>query len=307
MVNLYSQIFCPEKIGMNNPPHQDQKESWSAFKRPLALFKKKGKVDLSWDDEGVLPKILSLDTEFVFQRMTEETLRAVAAKPGASVLDVGCGRAIDAATLAKTGALLYGCDPSFLMLRKAREWVKGSAQVVYLVRCLAENLPFRQEVFSRVYCKGAIDHFSDPESAVAEMCRVAQRGGKIIIAVANMESLSCTLGRKVNALFKFLFKKEIPPPHIWELPPDHNFKFDYSTLKTLANNFLRAGKIKAVSLFWGFPKWGRFLKTLPRSIGLTILRVFDVIASWYPPWGDVLILVGHPQKFDLKERRELNG
>jgi len=32
--------------------------------------------DLDWDDEGVLPPVLSPDTEFVFQRMTEETLKA---------------------------------------------------------------------------------------------------------------------------------------------------------------------------------------------------------------------------------------
>ncbi len=117
------------------------------FKGPLQLFSKKGKVDLSWDDEGVLPKILSIDTKFVFQRMTEETLKAIDAEKGGVVLDVGCGRAIDAVALAQKGIIICGCDPSPIMLRKAKEWIKNSGQMVTLVRSLAEDLPFRREVF----------------------------------------------------------------------------------------------------------------------------------------------------------------
>ena len=46
----------------------------------------KRKVDLNWDDEHVLPAVLSPDTEFVFQRMTEETLRAAGVNPTARSL-----------------------------------------------------------------------------------------------------------------------------------------------------------------------------------------------------------------------------
>ena len=272
------------------------------FAGPSQLFHKKGKVDLSWDDEGVLPKILSLDTEFVFQRMTEETLQAVDAEKGSVVLDVACGRAIDAVSLAKKGVVIYGCDPSAIMLCKAKEWVKNSGQIVTLVRSLAEDLPFRQEVFSRVYCKGAIDHFANPERALAEMCRVTKKGGKVIIAAANLDSLSCTLAKGINSLFKFFLKREIALPHIWETPADHNFKFNYPTLQALGKIFLLKYRLKGVSLFWGFPKWAKFLKNLPRSWGLKILKIFDWWASWYAPWGDVLIMVGQPRKFGAEGR-----
>lgn len=272
------------------------------FKSPSQFFLKKGRVDLCWDDEGVLPKILSMDTEFVFQRMTEETLKAVDVENGGMVLDVGCGRAIDAVSLAQKGGVIYGCDPSPIMLRKAKEWIKNSGQVVTLVRSLAEDLPFRQEVFSRVYCKGAIDHFANPEKALAEMCRVTKRDGKVIIAVANLESLSCTLAKGLNSLFKFFFKNEIAGPHIWEAPADHNFKFNYPLLKALGKKFLQEHCLKGISLFWGFPKWSKFLKNLPRSWGLNILKIFDCWASWYAPWGDVLIMVGQPRKFGPEGR-----
>ncbi|MGQ9693415.1 MAG: class I SAM-dependent methyltransferase [Thermodesulfobacteriota bacterium] len=275
------------------------------FEGPGQLFHKKGKVDLSWDDEGVLPKILSLDTEFVFRRMTEETLAAVAAEKGSVVLDVGCGRAIDAIALAKKGLCLYACDPSPIMLHKAKEGIEKSGQMVTLVRSLAEDLPFRPEVFSRVYCKGAIDHFANPEQALAEMCRVTKRGGKVIIAVANLESLSCALAKGINTLFKFFLNKEIARPHIWETPADHNFKFTYPTLRALGKIFLQRHSLKGISLFWGFPKWSKFLKNLPRCWGLKILKIFDWWASWYAPWGDVLIMVGQPRKIGREEGRKI--
>lgn len=275
------------------------------FEGPGQLFHNKGKVDFSWDDEGVLPKILSLDTEFVFRRMTEETLEAVAAEKGSVVLDVGCGRAIDAVSLAQKGLCLYGCDPSPIMLRKAKEWIENSGQNVTLVRSLAEDLPFRPEVFFRVYCKGAIDHFANPERALAEMCRVTKKGGKVIIAAANLDSLSCTLAKGINALFKFFLKREIAPPHIWETPADHNFKFNYPTLQALGKIFLQKYRLKGVSLFWGFPKWAKFLKNLPRSWGLKILKIFDWWASRYASWGDVLIMVGQPRKIGREEGRKI--
>ncbi len=261
------------------------------------IFQKRGRSDLAWDDEKVLPKSFSLDTKFVFQRMTEETIQAVAGERGGFILDVGCGRAIDAVSLAKEGAIIFGCDPSPIMLRKAKEWIDNSGQIVTLVRSVAENLPFRTEVFSRVYCKGAIDHFVDPGEALAEMCRVTKKEGKVIIAVANLGSLSCALARGINLLFKFFFKKEIASPHIWEVPADHNFKFNYSTLQTLGDFFLKGHRIKGTSLFWGLPRWSKFLKALPPSLASRILKLFDLLASWYAPWGDVLIMVGQPRKF----------
>jgi SAM-dependent methyltransferase len=158
----------------------------------------KPKADLNWDDEGVLPAVLSPDTEFVFRRMTEETLKAAAAANSCRVLDVGCGRAIDAAALAKKGGLLFGCEPSRIMLRKAREGLRKSGETVRLVGSLAETLPFAGQSFHRVVCKGAIDHFFSPERAVGEMGRVACLGGKVVISVANFESLSCFLSWNLN-------------------------------------------------------------------------------------------------------------
>jgi SAM-dependent methyltransferase len=267
-----------------------------------------GGVDLNWNDDDVLPAELSRDTEFVFQRMTDETLRAVQTGNGLRVLDVGCGRAIDAASMAKDGGVLFGCEPSRVMLRKAQEWVRKVEESVTLVSSLAEELPFMNNTFTRVVCKGAIDHFQDPQRAVSEMCRVTSSEGKVVISVANFESLSCLLARKLNLLSQRIFGREIRRPRIWEVPADHTFKFDYPSITALAGQHLRVDLIRGVSLLWGFPRWSNALKIIPRSLGLILLRFLDKIASWHPAWSDVLIISGRPLKDLLgRDRSEKDG
>jgi SAM-dependent methyltransferase len=252
-------------------------------------------VDLDWNDEDVLPPVLSPDTEFVFQRMTEETLAATGAENTHRVLDVGCGRAVDAAVLARKGGILFGCEPSRIMLRRAKEGLKNSAGTVWLVSSLAENLPFASLAFHRVVCKGAIDHFLNPDRAVSEMCRVTSANGKVVISVANYESLSCFWSRNLNRLARRVRGREIPPPHIWEVPKDHTFKFDYPTILSLARKYLQIESICGVSLLWGFPRWSNLLKRIPRPMALILLRCLDKIANGHPDWGDVLVVVGKPR------------
>jgi SAM-dependent methyltransferase len=253
------------------------------------------RANLDWDDEDVLPAVLSRDTEFVFRRMTEETLKAAETRASHRVLDVGCGRGIDALALARKGGTLFGCEPSRVMLHKAKEGVKNSGGVFRLVSSLAEGLPFAHRAFQRVLCKGAIDHFLDPDQAVAEMCRVASLEGKVVISVANFESLSCFLARSLNRLAQRISGRGIPPPHIWKIPRDHTYKFDYPTILGLAGKYLRVESIRAVSLLWGFPWWARSLNRIPQPLALILLRCLDKIASWHPDWGDVLIVVGRPR------------
>lgn len=264
------------------------------------------KVDLEWNDDHVLPPVLSLDTEFVFQRMTDETLRAVQSGNGHQVLDVGCGRGIDAVSMAKKGGVLIGCEPSRVMIRKAKEWVRDAGEMVRLVRSLAEDLPFLSDSFTRVVCKGAIDHFSNPDRAVAEMGRVTSLGGKVVISVANFASLSCFLSRSLNRLSQRFLGREISCLHIWEIPADHTFKFDYSTILSLVRRHLQVECIQGVSLLWGSPHWSNLLQKIPRSSALILLRFLDRIASWNPTWSDVLIITGRPVR-NLSGRGVKNG
>jgi len=261
------------------------------------------KVDLNWDDEHVLPAVLSPDTEFVFRRMTEETLRAAMAGDSRRVLDVGCGRALDAAALSRRGGRLFGCEPSRVMLRKASEGLRKSGEKVRLVGSLAEILPFPGQTFHRVVCKGAIDHFLSPDRAVGEMTRVADANGKVILSVANFESLSCSLSRGLNRLVRRIWGRDLPPPRIWEIPKDHTHKFDYPTLLFLSNKHLRVESVRGVSLLWGFPRWSSFLKRIPPPLASILLRSLDRIAYCFPGWSDVLVLVGRPRNHHPGKKR----
>jgi SAM-dependent methyltransferase len=226
--------------------------------------------------------------------MTEETLRSVQAQRGLRILDVGCGRGIDAVFLARTGARLFGGDPSRVMLGKAKKWAADAGAKVLLVSHLAEELPFRNHAFSRVVCKGAIDHFLDPDQAVAEMGRVTSPEGKVVISVANFASLSCFAGRGLNRFYLRRWGREIPGPHIWEIPRDHTLRFDYLTLLNFAGRHLRVQTVKGVSFLWGFPLWSRILQHLPVFIALILLRALNTMAIGHPPWSDVLVLTGSP-------------
>lgn len=255
------------------------------------------KVNLEWDDSDVLPAVLSPDTEFVFRRMTEETLKAAGAPAPQRVLDVGCGRAIDAAALAREGGVLFGCEPSRVMLRKAREGLQNSGTTVSLVSSLAERLPFAAGIFHRVVCKGAIDHFLNPGQAVAEMSRVASPNGRVVISVANFESLSCFVARWADRLIRRIRGRGIRPPRIWEIPRDHTHKFDHAAILATAGRHLRIESVRGISLLWGFPRWSRVLERTPRAAASVLLGCLDRIARRRPEWSDVLIVVGSPLPF----------
>ncbi len=253
-----------------------------------------GNINTRWNDDDVLPPVLSRDTDFVFRRMTEETIDATQSSNGCRILDVGCGRAIDADSLAQRGGSLFGCEPSRVMLQKAREWLDQKKASVILISGIAEGLPFSSGVFDRVVCKGAMDHFMNPENAVAEMCRVVSASGRIVISVANFESLSCILGRFLNRVHRKIAGRPVSDPHIWEIPEDHTYKFDYPTTRALLGRHMQGISIRGVSLFWGFPRWSNFLEAIPRPLARMALKSLDKIASWRPAWSDVLIVTGQP-------------
>ncbi len=250
----------------------------------------RGPLDKGWDDEGVIPEDLSPDTDYLFTRMTRETLRAVGASPGDRVLDVGCGRGLDLALQGPKGAVLFGLDGSHVMIRKAASTFQERGLPALLVCAAAEGLPFPDATFHKVYCKGAIDHFYDPGRAVREMARVLRPGGRLVISVANFESLGCRLGRFYNRVHKVLRGRELPRPHFWEIPADHRFKFDHPLSLGLLPHELRLHEDLGISLLWGFPHWGQILRALPKGLARGCLRGLDLVAKRIPSLADVVVI-----------------
>ncbi len=252
-------------------------------------------IDLGWDDNHVVPEIVTPEVEFIFRRMTEVAIFESALQPGEVVLDVGCGRALDCVLMSESGAQVIGLEPSRVMLRHACDHVKRSGARVMLVRGIGEDLPFRSASVDKVICKGAIDHFADPVRVLEEIARVLRADGKMVVAVANFGSLGFKLGRAVYRLWRRSGRKNHNLKMPWEVPADHTTRFDYVLLKRMLDQRFRVCKIIGVSLLFGVPWWGAFLARCPREVSRTILALLDKAARYFPRLGDVLVATCMPR------------
>jgi len=255
------------------------------------------KPDLQWDDTEIVLTEMSPDTKFLFDRMTVATLDAVSAKPGEKIMDLACGRGVDAFQLALKGADSFGLEPSDKMLKKALEWIEpGKTHPVIFVRALAENIPFPDQSLDKLVCKGAIDHFLDLEGSLKETARTLKPDGRLIISVANFESLSCKLAKIYDWFYEKRHKKRRADKPSYLPPSDHNYKFDYQFLVQALEKKFEIEKIQGVSLLWCFPGWGAFLQKLSPKQQKTILEFLDFWAGVFPRWADVLVLRAKPKK-----------
>lgn len=246
-------------------------------------------MDLEWDDDEVVKWPLRRDTEFVFDKMTRVTLAEVGRGDPQTILDVGCGRGLDACSLSCPGRLVVGLEPSRTMLGLAQENdIEGR---VLLVQGIAEHPPFKDSVFDRIMCKGALDHFFDPAGCTNSLHEKLKPGGKLVVAVANFESLSCLLSRRLTPLLQKLSGKGNARREFWEPPDDHLYVFNYANLKDLLSQRFEIQKMEGVSIMWGFPYWGDFLNMLPPGITRGILSVMGRIAARLPFLSDVIVVV----------------
>lgn len=98
--------------------------------------------------------------------------RALDARPGDSLLDVGCGTGWFSRRAAADGLAVTGLDPDPQSLdfarangRPAQDWVRGDARA----------LPFADASFDHVLSIAALCFIDDERQAVAECVRVARR------------------------------------------------------------------------------------------------------------------------------------
>lgn len=253
------------------------------------------KVDLEWDDGHVLPDKVYPDVAFLFQRMSEATVGEVEVRARELVLDIGCGRAVDATELAKRGGKCSGLEPSRIMINHAQKHIADNGLEVSLAQGTGEYLPFKANSFDKVMCKGALDHFPYPAKAIEEMARVLKPQGKAIIAIANFESLGFRLGRCLFTLEKILLRGKPKHQNVWQIPADHTLKFDYAVLKRLVKPHLKIEQSTGISLLIGLPGWSSLLDKLPERMSLAILRALDKLAGYLPSLSDVILLRCSPR------------
>lgn len=133
-------------------------------------------------------------------------VRFAGVKPGAKVLDVGCGTGVVALTAARTGAKVTGLDLTPELVARARENVALSGLEVELHEGDAEALPFPDGTFDVVVSQFGHMFAPRPEVVVREMVRVLRPGGTIAFSTWPPELYT---GR----FFALVGKYGPPPPH----------------------------------------------------------------------------------------------
>jgi SAM-dependent methyltransferase len=253
-------------------------------------------VDLDRDMSDVFPVGKTPDSEHLFRRMEEATFDALGSEPGARVIDVAAGVGQDDQALARRGVRVVGAEPSARMMALARladaQPAEGNAGRVSRLRAWSERLPFRGAAFDGAFCKGSLDHFDDPLGALREMARVTRADGRVVLAVANFESLGCRLARALDR-----FRRRAAPAgrRPYDVPSDHFTRYDPALIREQMGSVVQVERWTGVSLLWGFRPWTRLLLALGPTLAELLLRISDAIARRIPSWADVIVVAGRPR------------
>lgn len=121
-------------------------------------------------------------------------LELLAPQKGDRILDAGCGTGVFTWDVVNQGGEVVGLDISAPMLAKGNHQMTGmNFSGVCGDMCA---LPFSDNSFDRVYSMTAIEFIPDGAKAIAELNRVAKKGGCIVVTTLN--SLSPWAERRIQ-------------------------------------------------------------------------------------------------------------
>ena len=224
----------------------------------------------------------------------EESLLYEASITGRVTLDIACGNGKLAARMAANGGQAWGLDPSAEMLGLSGFVVPPGS--VTLVRGIAERLPFSDDSFDSVVCQGALDHFAEPDAFMREAARIVKPGGRVVVALANYESLSCRIGRLGDYFGRAVLRRSPQAQRPYWLPPsDHYHTGNLSFVRGLGGDALALERCYGISLLWLAPDWGPLLQRLPRRLADITLAALDRIGHKAPALADIIISVWRPR------------
>jgi ubiquinone/menaquinone biosynthesis C-methylase UbiE len=145
------------------------------------------------------------DRLFSFTRWTQRKLvDSLKIEVNTNFLDLGCGTGWAvryAAARASCQGLFYGVDASSEMVKQA-ELLSNGYKNLHFIKSRAEELSLESNFFDVVISSNAFHHFSNPEKALEETCRVLKSKGKVYILDTTADHLFMRmidrLGRKLE-------------------------------------------------------------------------------------------------------------
>jgi ubiquinone/menaquinone biosynthesis C-methylase UbiE len=195
------------------------------FIRFAALSATESSVQAEYD--RVADDIYDVAMEWQFAAMyenehfvRESMIDMLNCRPGASILEVGCGTGRDSIRLAKrlsrTGWLhMQDLSPAMVKACKRRmDELKHDGGLICGIDYSVSNamhLPFPDNAYDAVFHFGGFNQFGDLKAAAAELTRVAKAGGRVVIGD---ESVAPWLkGTEFDAIVttnNALFRAELP-------------------------------------------------------------------------------------------------
>jgi len=101
-------------------------------------------------------------------------------KPGAAVLEIGCGRGAGARLVRQAfgPALMHAQDLDIEMIQKARRYLGvESRKAISLSVADSVRIPFKDRSFDAVFDFGVLHHVPDWQAALSEIRRILKPGG----------------------------------------------------------------------------------------------------------------------------------
>lgn len=178
----------------------------SVLERQTGLDELKTRLRDTWmtGDYGRFSRYMERDAEAFYRRLP--------IKPGAQLLDVGCGAGQLSLIAARAGARVTGCDIASNWLVQARRSAAAEGLSVVFEEGDAEALPYGNGTFDAVASLIAAMFAPRPERVAAELTRVCRPGG--IIAMANWTGPGF-VGQMFKTIAKHIAPSGMPSPVLW--------------------------------------------------------------------------------------------
>ena len=99
------------------------------------------------------------------------------------------------------------------------------------------------------------------------MARVTRRDGRVVLAIANFESLACRVARATDDFREDWLRRPVRRGRRhYDVPADHFTRYDLSLMREQLEKVVRLEAVVGVSLAWGLPAWTRSVDSLPAAL-----------------------------------------
>ncbi len=123
------------------------------------------------------------------------------------ILEVGCGAGrFSEVILNSTKAYLYSIDYSTAVdANYSNNYKKKFKKRFFLFQSSVYNMPFKNNIFDKVFCFGVLQHTPDAEKAIFSMAKKVKIGGEIVVDFYPLKGFYTFLHAKY--LFRLITKK----------------------------------------------------------------------------------------------------